>query len=142
MSDKFEPVERTIAVSSFPYFETIKVGGKEQRIRRTAKRGDTVTLTEEADVLRGDNNDHFLKPGQTLPGATAPAVSIDDIGMLTDEQLSDLFKEKPPTVKEILDAVGEDRGLAARALAAERGSDHEPRSTLVEKLEHLSGGEG
>lgn len=144
MAETFKPVQRTIGVSLFPYFDTVEIGGVKRRIRKTARYGDTVTLTEEADVLRGDNNGHFLKPGQKAEGGNGrPAVNIGDLGLLTDEQLADLFKEKPPTVNEILDAVGDDPGLAARVLAAERGSDHEPRKTLVEKLEQIeTGGEG
>lgn len=135
---KFEPVERTIAVSSFPYFETISVGGKPQRIRRTARRGQTVTLTEEADVLRGDRNDHFVKPGQQVPDYRKP-LTVYDLGLLTDDQLSAMWSEKTPKVDEVLDAVGDNPELARRVLTVEEASDS-PRKGVVEPLSKLAGG--
>lgn len=139
----------TVAVAGLPYRaklvdsdgnEVKGADGKPRTYMRFAQRGDTVELIDEADVARGEKNGYFLKDGEQLFEPQQPVVSIDDIGLLTDEQLHELFQNDPPTAREVLEAVGDDPGLARRALQAEQQAGHEPRKTLVKGLEKVVGG--
>lgn len=138
MSDKTQT--RTVAVAGFPY-RALVVGpdGTERFVHKFALRGDTIELADPADVERGDNNGHFLKDGEPLPG-TPPALSLDEMGLMTDEQLRDLWVGKPPAIADLQAAIGEDKELAQRVLDLESASA-KPRVSLVAGLEKLVGEE-
>lgn len=127
-----ETVTRTIKVAGFPY--KAKVG--DRIVHKFATRGETIELFDPADIARGDNNGHFLVDGEDVPD-TQPQFDLIDLGLLTDEQLELLYKEKLPKVADALDAVGDDPELAQRVLNVERSTQKDPRKSLVEGLEKI-----
>lgn len=55
----------------------------------------------------------------------------------TEEPAFEAAAERPPTVDEILQRVGDDRDRAQAALEAEQGRE-QPRSTLIKALEKIT----
>lgn len=134
MADKLE--KRTVAVAGFPYTAKVVRGdGTERIVPRFAVRNEEIELFDPVEIERGDRLGFFAKPGEKVIQPKGAALTIADVGLMTDEQLADLFRTDAPTVKETLAAVGDDAGLAARVMQAERTADHEPRKGLMEKLQ-------
>lgn len=124
-------VTRTIAVAGFPY--KAKLG--DRIVHKFATRGQAIELFDEGDIARGDNNGHFVKEGEAAPDAP-PVLTLDEIGLMTDDQLNDLFAASKPAAKDLLAAVGDDATLAKRVLDAENSSGS-IRVTLVKDLSKI-----
>lgn len=140
MTEKSEKtVTRTVKVGMFPYRARVTgPDGNEQIVMKRAERGETIELFDPADITRGDNNDHFLKDGESLTPQPS-AKSLDEIGLMTDDELDDLFRNARPKVDDLLHVIGNDPELAARVLTVENDTTDDPRKSLVEALEKITG---
>lgn len=138
-TDRPKPETRTIAVAGFPYraVETDGLTGEERIIHRFAVRGDVVELHDPKDVERGENCGAFGDPVKP-----PLAYQVFDLGLMSDDQIFDLFADKPPAVKDVLSVIGKDKDLARRVLAAERGTGNEPRQSMVDALEKIAASTG
>jgi hypothetical protein len=131
-----------VAVAGFPYSaQEEQPNGAVVIVHRFAARGDEVELYDETEIARAEKYGYLVKPGEKVPGTPAP-LGLDEIGLMTDDQLDDLWRNDRPTVKDTLSAVGDDPELANRILDVETGSGLEPRASLVEKLEAIANNEG
>lgn len=143
---------RTIKHGLFTYWEEVEgilVGGEEgtQLVERMAFAGQEVEITREKDLKRGEELGAFFTEGELRSRGESnlrneEGESETSISDLDDEELVDWLMStgefdgrKKPTVKEVLDAVGEDEDLAARVLDAEEtASGGNPRTGIVDGL--------
>lgn len=97
---------------------------------------------------------HSLRGYKEVPGDGVTHVTDDDDNVDVPHDLGAALlaqedawvkvgASKRPTVKQVLEEVGDDRELAGRALELENASD-DPRPTLIEALSAVlvNGGEG
>jgi hypothetical protein len=127
--------------------------GAEVFQERTLKRGDKVTVEELGLIAleKGERSGHFftdeeLENGVAVPGTPelvkVSSETLDDNASVSElgehelvQWLSGESGAKAPTVPEIIEAVGEDKDLAKRVIAAENERDKDdPRATLIDKL--------
>jgi hypothetical protein len=108
-------------------------GRKARFYQKLGYKGETVDLYP-ADAARGDKHDVFLADGESLEAPSTEALRLNDIGLLSDEQLALMWEDKAPKVADLLQAVGENPELAQRVLDAEnKATDGDPRATLQER---------
>jgi hypothetical protein len=105
-------------------------------------RGETVTVDQigRLALKQGEETGAFYTKDELegKTGASAPA-SGSDIGSAGEFELVEYLQTgndgKPPTINDVLEAVGDDKDLANRMLAAENiASDGDPRSGLEQGL--------
>lgn len=147
-----DTVKRTIKRPFFSYDvpltdqdgeQIIGLDGRPRFYQKLGYKGETVDLYA-ADAARGDKHDVFLSDGESLETPSTEALRLNDIGLLSDEQLALMWEDKPPKVADLLAAVGENAELAQRVLDIETraaGEDGEPRATLKKGLDKVIGGE-
>lgn len=158
----YEPQTVKIKHGSFWYNTNttqINASGKEEEIivQRVAFQNEELEIPHEADYERGVQYDAFFNEGERLDPLTgellfgAPDTDIETdiegeeptVGSLSHDELVDWLMatgdfdgKKKPSVPEVIEAVGDDKELAARVLEAEKeASGANPRGTLVEALE-------
>lgn len=150
--------EVTIKHGLFYYHEPVKriVAGEEKEVlvERLAFHGQTVNLTRDADIERGEEHGAFYSKDElkALQAGSAPAAAPEaqtgdgesrPVSELDDEELVDWLMgtgefdgQKKPTANEVVAAIGDDPELADRVLAAEEtASGGNPRKAVVEHVE-------
>jgi hypothetical protein len=167
MSDKVktEPREVTIKHGLFWYHapELAIVDGEEKEvlIEKLAFNGQTVTLTRQSDMDRGDQHGAFYSEDElkklnlgalstAAPEVEAEDDSVPDLDDLDDEDIVEWIMgvgmfdgKKKPTADQVVAAVGDDPDLAQRTLDAEtqaRG-DQGPRKSVESRLQAVIDGE-
>lgn len=139
--------ERVIRDLQFSYtVETTDGAGNTVIVSRTADRDETVKVDQIGLIAlkKGEDNHSFYTSDEldlrNRTGSDTPPVGADaDISSLGEYELADWLKTgkdgKAFTVDEVLEAVGDDKDLANRMLAAENvASDGDPRSGLEKGL--------
>lgn len=122
---------------------------------REARRGEEVTIEQIGLIAlrKGEQSGAFFtsKELETLDagGSLSSSVELPEAGLSEqgEYELADWLKgeaegqTKAPTVNEVLEAVGDDRDLAARMLQAENiATDNEPRKSLEAGLQRIASG--
>jgi hypothetical protein len=146
-----ETVQRTIRRPFFSYNAPLldptgepilDLAGKPAYYQKLGYKGETVDLYP-ADAARGDEHGVFLADGESLEAPSTESLRLNDIGLLSDEQLALMWEDKAPKVADLLQAVGENPELAQRVLDAEtKATAGDPRATLKSGLDKvIHGGE-
>ena len=114
--------------------------------------GAVIQVTAPLVIVRDEAGaQHYFYEGAILPAG----LDGDHVKQLLDGELVSKVDQadgdtsdggsgsgRVPTVKEILDSVGDDQEKAAEALAQEQARGDAARSTLVEKLEAIANPQG
>lgn len=123
---------------SFHYFVAKKDAmGNQIMSRRDAYKGDVITGLSEEDILRG------IELG-ALVEADSPEAELvqkgQEFSAMSVEELADWMLEQQPTIPEVLEAIGDDKDLAARMLEAENfATGNDPRAGLAEAVAKIVG---
>lgn len=153
--------EVTIKHGLFQYHApelTVTAAGEEKEVlvQKLAFNGETVTLTRQADIARGEQHGAFynedelkkLGLGKFALGGTAQdagepprEVNLDE---MDDEDISDWLTgtgsfdgEKKPNASEVVAAVGDNPGHARLVLDAEHRTGLD-RSSVIDPLERVA----
>jgi hypothetical protein len=118
-------------------------GATDRKIRKAAFAlgGTKIKVTEE-EFKRGVDAGAIASPGDVKKAKQAQSesleVNVTNVNDVSDDELNLWFQEQSPTVKQVLDAVGDDPGAAQRAKDAEEtATEGEPRVTLIDDLDAI-----
>lgn len=128
-------VERTVGIKAHTYVvESKDARGNPKAVRKIARRGDSISVTEE-ESERGDALGAFVDS----PGLEAPAPAETKEGLILSEagvdELVAWLEEKKPNVKDTVEAANGDIEAARRILEAESiATGGDPRKGVAEGL--------
>lgn len=128
-------VERTVGIKAHTYVvEGKDARGRKKAVRKIARRGDSISVTEE-ESERGDALGAFVDS----PGREAPAPVETQEGLILNEagvdELVAWLEEKKPNVKDTVEAANGDTEAARRILQAEdTATGGDPRKGVVDRL--------
>lgn len=128
-------LEQATRIVSFNRGDEVPANISKQELERLRANGAVGTPEEVAAVGLRALEGTTPEPAATTPVEDAGALNL---AAMSDDQLAALWEEKPPTVGELTDAVGDDPALAQRVLDAETtAAKGDPRVTLVEAMEKV-----
>lgn len=137
--------EKTIKHLQFWYNKEITRGGQKMYAEQIAYQGDTVDVTDEQDLLRGEESGAFYTDAELAALAGEPVgdseassggdVPVPDLKTASVDDVADWMDEQSPTINDLLELVNDNPDAAQKVLDAEnlvRSGDS--RKGLVEGL--------
>jgi hypothetical protein len=139
--------------------ETVIRDGEEKQVfvERTAFQNESVEITRDSDLERGEKFGAFYTDDELEARSAAPEAPAEesteatevDLSALDDDELVDWLMStgefdgrKKPNGSEVVEAVGDNPELAKRVLAAENtASGGDPRNNVEEPLNKVAEGD-
>jgi len=137
------PAVRAVFVEKGQQVPDDAADGEIEKLLATGAIGRKATVTVIPEAAAATPKLSTRSSGGRKTAASSPRAKATDLGKLAgldDAGLVKVLAGEKPGVKKLLAAVGPDKELAGRLLAAEKSTGSEPRATLVAGLEKVIAG--
>jgi hypothetical protein len=149
--------EKTIKLLQFWYMAEVPIpGGETAMVEKIASRGDTVDITDDYDLQRGEEQDAFMSDeevqafeqeggpydvatAEEMKAATPPAADEFDWEEANPEDMADYMEENNMTVNQVLEVAHEHPDRLDEILEAENiVTGDSPRKGVTEGVAKIA----